>query len=793
VHPSQRTLLPLTNCDNIMADSFDPSAVSSMEASMAKMATSSATVADAMQGMQTSMGGMREYMETVNTSSDSLDAALKEIVTTVNYMARGIDEVADSVKESTTNMQKFNKETKSAAKNAGMISKFYAKMKKDIKGLPKSTASFAKSSAAQVTGMSIGLGTIVTLLLKAANNMRMLSGMTRQASAHFEGGQKQIGSARAAVMQLRRGFAATYEEAGGVVSSLAQMGMSAKEIEGTHFKKKTWIEGPVAMTEELKRLSKSEYNAFKDVGRLQRDLSDNQTTMTDEEFEHKKGLMKERMWDQEYSSQRQMRIIKDQKEASIAAHEASEKTRRREYKTTYGAAQELYAIEKAFGVKVQQSGMFVKQMEQDYGKANDEARKMLGAAIATATQIDNIGVDELLSDWQKMINSAQTYKTDVNGILALYNTMMRKEAQMGLKGVPVGVRKDIAATVTSWKASMDLGMKARLGKGATPAERALEFENIDYGEQLSRAMNFLREIVPEGIEGGTAAEKSRAKIKVRKMAEKMEFPPDVQKHLADAVVEGKITSEETKKMNAQYEAERDAVAKNEKIWNEQRGKLIEHAGKTATKLLTIQQLLERKAADFAANYLQPIVNWLSEIWGAVSKLWEDPEQKLERKAMEELTKTMSPAQASYYLTDVMKKHGGKGGALEPKEFAGATGFDLIHSYAQQQGEGTLGTGMATIGGLAKWVTGSAEEEREKYRVAATYASATRRSKELAADPDWGPKYASARKQSGKAAAKVFNDYLDHISGKKTPSAEMRIPGGDGENLAGERTPVGSKL
>jgi hypothetical protein len=419
---------------------------------------------------------------------------------------------------------------------------------------------------------------------------------------------------------------------------------------------------------------------------------------------------------------------------------------------------------------------------------------MVGAAIATATQIDNISVAELISDWQTLISQAQTYKTDVNGILALYNTMMRKEDQMGLGGVPVSVAKSITSTVTAWKASLDLGLKAKLMEtrmpGKTAAERALGFEDLGYGEQLQSFMEYMQRIVGPGIAEGSEAAKAAAKVRVRRMAERFEFPSDVQKHLADAVVEGKITSKQTEEMNKKYEEAQERIAKSEKLWNEQRGYMIRYAGKTAAYTKSIQDLIQQYAADFAAKYLQPVVNWLSEIWSAISKLWEDPEQKMQRIAMEELTKSMSPAQASYALAQVMREHGKPGGALDPgRKFEEATGWDLIKSYAVQQGGGGVGTGAAMIGGLGKWVFGDAEEQRAKYRAAATYATATRRVKEIEMDPEFGPMYRAAA-GSPKRQTQVLNDYIKYRGGAKTPVASS-IPGGSGTTVAGGKTPTGS--
>jgi len=661
-----------------MADTMNPDELGNMKASIDAMATSSVSVADTMAATQESTKIIGSSLEGSNTALAAFAATSKEILatlTSLNEIQKAQTSTQDKlVKKEKEGLvlqkdltwmqarrlkgieQELTKEKKfvEVAGQRVKLSKLESSIKKKSYGLMKKSASsasgFAKSTVAQVTGLSIGLGTIVGLLLKAYNNMRTLSGMTRQASAHFSGGVKEIGSARAAVFQLRRGFAATYEEAGKVVTSLAQMGMSAEEIEGKHFKKKTWL---ISKTADVKKFTNMQMSAARDQTAIRAKLSKEQETMTKGDFEHYTGLLKEREGDQRTSAKYLLAEAKEQE----SAFEKAEDKRRKGFKATYGAAQELYAIEKQYGIGVQQSGMFVKQMEQDYGKLNDEARVMLGAAIATATELDNIGVAELVDDWSKLIGQARTYKTDVMGILALYNTMMRKEDEIGLKGVPISVRKSIVSTVSAWKGALDLGLKAKLGKGETAPIRALEFESIGYGEQLKRFMDFARTQAPEGIETGTKAQKARANVRVRQIAEMYKFDPDVQKFLADAVVEGKINNETTKQQLKAYEAEKEAIKENEKLWNEQRGTLITEAGKTSQYLLTIQQLLQRKFEDFANKYLNPILSWLGDIWSAISELWENPEENQKKIETEKLIAKYGAGGASYFMHEGMKKYG----------------------------------------------------------------------------------------------------------------------------------------
>ena len=638
-------------------DTLNADELAKVQAAIDSIASSSTTVSETMGAVQTSVSSMNDYLETISGSMGSFSTISKELLTTMNSLSWAMDEIAEDQKDQLSVQRKILNEEKTALRIAGQRVKLrkqevstQKKLASQIGKHANEAKNFAKSSFAQVTGMSIGLGTIITLLVKAANNMRILSGMTRQAAMHFEGGLEQIGSARSAVMQLRKGFRQSYEEAGKVVTMLAQMGMSAKEIEGVHYKTRKWTGDRIKLTADLVKYDKMEKNAALDSLRIQDKMSKDQARMTDEEFAHYKGLALEREADAKSAAEDAKRIIEEQK----TTFEAAEKKRQRAFKTTYGAAQELYAIEKSYGISVQQSGLFVKKLEQDYGKLNEEARTMLGVAIKSATEIDNIGVQELIDDWQRLIAQAQTYKTDVMGIIALYNTMMRSEEKMGLKGVPISVKKSIVETVTAWKASLDLGLKARLGAPSAggPAARALEFEEAGYAEQLKRFMEFARSQVD-------VTKKAVATVKVRELAKLYEFPPDVQKWLADAVVEGKINNEKTTEQLKAYEEEKKRIAENEKIWREDRGTMIANAELTAKRLLTIQELIQRWAEDIAARYLRPILDWLSEVYFAISKLWKSDEDIAQAEHLKKLREQFGPAVSLRLYTKMGEAFGKK--------------------------------------------------------------------------------------------------------------------------------------
>jgi len=611
-----------------MADdsySIDQSAMDAFAASVSGAAGTMGTLQD-------HMGGISEYLTQVTSSASEFASFNETIVSSMEEMKSSLGDIVklqedelDVAKKITGEKAKGAKQAKKAAEQA----KKAAKQQNVIRKYTAKATGFMKSSVTQVTGMSIGLGTIVGLLVKAYNNMRMVRAMSSQTASHFAGGQKSIGAARKSIMQLRRGFRASYEEAGKVVNTLAQIGMSAKEI----------ASGPDFIAKKFKFTDKkgSKESALQ-AQRAYFDLMKYRDTLKTTELRSDAGAMAKEAMAHQKSYEKE---FSDQYKAQKRWFDKSEAARRKSYKKTYGAAEELYAIEKQYGISVQTSGTFVKRMEQDFGKLNEEGRTMLGVAINTAAQLDNIGIGELIEDWQTLITQAQTYKTDVMGILSLYNTMMRKEGLMGIKNVPTRVKKDIVASVASMTATMPLGIKALLGRssGGGAASRVMEFEGVSEEEKLKRALDELAKRKNVGP-GASEEERNQAKIRVRELVPMFfkDAQADTIKYLADLVVDGKVNEKSTQEGLAEMAAEREQTKANEKLWRSERGTLITNAQKTSRGLQSIQDLIMKYAEDWMAKYVMPILGWLGDIYGALLDGFTSPEIIARREIQEDMQK-----------------------------------------------------------------------------------------------------------------------------------------------------------
>lgn len=617
-------------------DTMSPDALAGITAATESLTQSSHQAAQNMGNIQTAVGSIGEYLTNVTTSISEFEKLSDSISSTMESLVGDYQKLVEVQEKELDLRKKINKERDKETAKLKKQANFWKKMEKGIGGATKKAYSGVKSTAAQVTGMTIGLGTIVSLLIEAYNNMRRVRAMASQTASHFEDGQKSIGSARNSIMQLRRGFRTSYEEAGNVVNALAQMGMSAKEIEsGPGFKAgKFKLLGPeeVKLSKEaagyLEASVKFRAHAEK-LAKKGNEAAFAYNTVAEDQAEtgHKK----------------QIQYVDEVNKKRRAEFAKTEEIRRKSYKKTYGAAEELYAIEKQYGISIQQSGSFVKRMEQDFGKLNEEGRTMLGVAIKTAAELDNIGISELIGDWEQLITKAQTYKTDVMGILGLYNQMMRKEGLMGIEA-PTSVKKSIVSDVAGWTANLDFGWKAKLGKGSSVTERAFEFEDASAGEKLKRALAMIQ----EEAQGPT---ESIRKTKARALSAQLFTEKDTQKYLADLVVSGKVNEKAAEEGLKKLAEEQERIEKNEKLWRTDRGTLITKAKETARGLQTIQELIKKWAVDFMAQYVKPVLNWLGEIYTAVTELWQDTDKRV---LAQETAKTKMASQGMLTGRDIQQ-------------------------------------------------------------------------------------------------------------------------------------------
>ena len=539
----------------------------------------------------------KESMEQIATATANTAIQLNQVRLLMQEMLGDQRAITAEMKQQEESMKKQAEEREKEKKDLEKKKKFYGSAKDQGKRALSDVKGFSRS----VTGMSLSLGGILALLLKATNNVNRMAGFGKQAAQQLGGADRDVKKLGRAVSGLHHTFLLTADEAGGVVNALTQMGMTAEEVSGKGFKKiqKSMKDMKSASTEEHRLNAK---RAFTEADNMKRTAAD-----------------RKRLFDKGNNEVRLMNKIK----RGMAATETSAANKQaRAQETQIGAAKELYAIQVQYGLAIQQSATAVVTLEREFAASNVEARNMLGAAIKVGQKLDNIGLTEVVSDWQTMIQQAGTYQTHVMGILALYKTMLSTEKDsFWAKGIPTSVRKDVAGTIAGWNKNLSFGLKAWLitkdeaqkGMGSSSvAARGMMFEKMTgegrYGELFVKFAEKMKTDVAKG--GGDEYTQMK---KVRGMSEKFGFGKDASRYLAEFIVQGKGSNKGIQALGDKFAKEKKAVEESEKKWATQRGSLITHAADTARNIMTMEQRIRKAINRFAEKYVMPIITGINVV------------------------------------------------------------------------------------------------------------------------------------------------------------------------------------
>ena len=238
-------------------DYFDESAITSMTAGVEAMAQSIGSAQGGIESMSASMAGfleMREKLadtpiidtETITRLQD-LSAIMQDIQSTGlgNLDARKREK--DLMASMLLSMKGLNAADKDRLKNELEIrmqkqgySKFamedgkVGKQQENQQNkITKAIESQTKAMGKQVmnaAGIQMSLIGIVALILEAFNNSRRINAMSKQIASHWKDGSDHLFASRKNIVELRKGFALTYQEAAAYNKTLSKMGFEKEHM-----------------------------------------------------------------------------------------------------------------------------------------------------------------------------------------------------------------------------------------------------------------------------------------------------------------------------------------------------------------------------------------------------------------------------------------------------------------------------------------------------------------------------------------------------------------------------------
>jgi hypothetical protein len=490
-------------------------------------------------------------------------------------------------------MKKISKEYKSGttqqARQAGGF-------KKGIEG--------AKKYAGAVTGLNISIMGVIAMIIDTVNIMRKINAYAKAGAAHLGDGAKAVNQTRSAMFGLRRDFHLAFDEAGKIVNAITAMGFEGEQVAG---------KAPIL--KDLKKVEAAQIHVIANHEAAIRRVKE-------EGFEIKKG---ETYWQAQSRTINAMtdemyNIGTETEKLAVSAKKitATNNARIKAAKQQISLTSELYAIERKYGIQVAKTGNVIKSLQQDYGATHMAARDLLGVAIQMGTTLREegvpIGIEEVIEDWSKLIDKTRVYKTDLLGILGLYNTMIKKDIakSLGLGGVAKSVKTDIAKTLTSMSLDMEFGWKARIGMraglGKSVAEAGLAFEKLGPMEKFGAVVKELTFMV-----GDVKKHPYEAEFRGRELFQKVGFTKESAIELTRAVVSQKLTAEEVEKRVREQAKQQKEMLELQKKWKEGRVKLVNTAGSIARGQTEIKTLIKQWIENKIMAPLMDIYNAIAYI------------------------------------------------------------------------------------------------------------------------------------------------------------------------------------
>lgn len=533
------------------------------------------------------------------------------------------------------NMKKSKKEAEDLLKTIRNIQNIASKTSfgKTVDGL-KEGHRFLNQWQTKVTGLDLSLGGIVALIVEAYNQMRKINGLAIQAAGSIGAGAANVKATTGAMFELRGAFRSDYDEAANLVGQLTTMGFLGDELASKSFMPKN--------SEEVARLNeqmvKSDFERARFMEEATKATEQGGAALEDQ-------LKRAKEFDK---LQRESLGLQQSINKEVTKQREENEKSRKNYIEEVGLVKELTALDKLKILDMSTSGGLVKAMRQDYGETSDKAREILEKSLQNTFALQKSlattgamagGVKELISDWAELIQYSKAYRTDLLGVQGLYYAL-RKAAEgipetfPGMKGISKSVIMDITRGMVSAPLKMDIGWKARLGEGVSPAARILEFENLSKkeggaGEIFTRVLNEVKSTM-----GDISKSPAEAEIRARKIFESLgTFSQEAGVELSRRMASGQL---DPKKAEAYIKQQIDLQKKQDKdnkVWKTERNKLITYAEISASNIRSVQELIKQWAIDNLMNLIIDIKHLLEDIAAAFGST--SAKRKVEERSAEE--------------------------------------------------------------------------------------------------------------------------------------------------------------
>ncbi len=487
----------------------------------------------------------------------------------------------------------------------------------DLKKIARSWTNI-RGTVAQVarshTGIDLSLTGIVMALIDTYNLMRRIHGESMMIAGRMGGTTKAIGASKVAIGDLHKNFAMSYDDAAKIVHVLGKVGVSADRL----------AKGAKRQAAEFrvsKKLSQDLEESLNNLSAAESWVARARSGTYKTRAQHARAVITAQKHEID-EKRKLLELDKKLAEEREAHKKAQDEIAKKDAKKA-AIASELYAIQVKYGIGVEGSANQLKNLMANYGKTDDQARALYGTVLGTFDALQtggelpfDIGVDELVGDWNKLIDYARVYKMDMLGILSVYQSMLRDSKLIGLEGVSTQVKKEITKTLVSAPLEMSYGWKARLAEGGgTPAQRALEFEKKATDPKMGAFYVLKRtvETMSDMLGGVTEGNKEDQEVRGRMLLEKMGYGKESAIELTRAWIKKDLTGENVDKLLESQAGDLKKMRESEDAWNKRRGDLINYASQAAVAVTSTQDLVKRYIIDLLIPAVIAIRDFLAKM------------------------------------------------------------------------------------------------------------------------------------------------------------------------------------
>ena len=695
------------------------------------MADEKYTYATEFSDASASLDKMRDSMRDMNSSTSDWVKNFSTLQTSLNDMTSAMSSLAEKplvTKEDVENAEKLLsamtriKKIKDDGKRidekqvgsfkamevlSKSISRNFKITEADLKNIAKQWTNI-RGTAAQVArshiGIDLSLTGIVMALIDTYNLMRRIHGESMMIAGRMGGTEKAIGASKSAIGDLHKNFAMSYDDAAKIVHVLGKVGISADRLAKGARRQTTEFKASKKVSEEQLKVLKQLSYTENIIERARRNGGLSEKQRND-------ALKTYHVW--EFAGKQKLHEVETKISAEREKHAKQQEEIAKKDARSAAIASEIYAIQVKYGIGVEQSANQLKNLMANYGKTDDQARALYGTVLGTFDTLQSsgelpfdIGVDEMVSDWGKLIDYARVYKMDMLGILSVYQSMLRDSKLIGLEGVSAKVKKEITQTLVSAPLEMSYGWKARLGEGTgTPAQRAMAFE-----KEAKEPLYVLKrtvEVMDEMLGGVTEGNKADQEIRGRMLLEKMGYGKESSIELTRAWLSKGLTGENVDKLLKSQADDLKKMKESEEKWNKHRGDLINYAKTASIAVTSTQDLVKRYVIDLLIPVVIEIRDFIrkmadSKFFGGTGKLAAEGEFKektaavLDKMGLGGGLSTERLMKSKVFTSDIYKSEAYRDFVEESR----AMGLKEATTYAQKS--------FITGGG---WVSSDSEEFR----------------------------------------------------------------------------------